>query len=102
MSRARILPLLDHIRRDGDASLAALAARAGRSRFELHRVFRRFAGETPKQYALRVRLDRAAVDLLRQGATILDVALAAGAPIILETPAEGLADDVAYLKEALA
>lgn len=78
MSRARILPLLDHIRRDGDASLAALAARAGRSRFELHRVFRRFAGETPKQYALRVRLDRAAVDLLRQGATILDVALAAG------------------------
>ena len=27
---------------------------------------------------------------------------AAGAPIILETPADGLADDVAYLKEALA
>ncbi len=33
---------------------------------------------------------------------LADVAKAAGAPIILETPAEGLADDVAYLEEALA
>ncbi|MCS3781404.1 deoxyribonuclease IV [Tsukamurella ocularis] len=32
---------------------------------------------------------------------LADVARAAGAPIILETPSEGLADDVAYLKEAL-
>lgn len=78
MSRARVLPLLDHLRRDGDVSLAALAARVGRSRFELHRVFRRFAGETPKQYALRVRLDGAAAELLRGDRTILDIALAAG------------------------
>lgn len=77
MSRARILPLLDHVRRRGDVSLAALAARAGRSRFELHRMFRGFAGETPKQYALRLRLDRAAAELLRHDATILEVALAA-------------------------
>ncbi|MDF0529866.1 deoxyribonuclease IV [Tsukamurella sp. 8F] len=33
---------------------------------------------------------------------LADVARAAGAPIILETPAEGLADDVAYIREALA
>ncbi|GAA1080482.1 deoxyribonuclease IV [Tsukamurella spumae] len=33
---------------------------------------------------------------------LADVARAAGAPIILETPADGLAEDVAYLKEALA
>mgnify|MGYP007020381708 CR=1 FL=1 len=39
--------------------------------------------------------------MAREKVTALDVARAAGAPIILETPSEGLADDVAYLKEAL-
>jgi AraC family transcriptional regulator len=81
MSRvAQILPLLafvrDHV--DGDVSLEALASRARRSRFDLHRMFRRVVRETPKQYVLRLRLDRAAAELLRGRETILAVALAAG------------------------
>jgi deoxyribonuclease-4 len=35
-------------------------------------------------------------------AVLLDVVRAAGAPIICETPAEGLADDIAWLQERLA
>lgn len=77
---ARILPLCAHVQRhlDEDVSLAALAARAGRSPFELHRTFRRVTGETTKQYTLRLRLDRAAAELLDGRRTILDVALGAG------------------------
>jgi AraC family transcriptional regulator len=81
MSRVtRILPLLDFVRRhlDGDLSLAALGERVRGSRYELHRAFRRVVGETPKQYAQRLRLDRAAADLLRTTDSVLDIALAAG------------------------
>jgi AraC family transcriptional regulator len=80
MTPTRILPLLDHVRRhlDGDVSLPALAARVRGSKFELHRAFRRIVGETPKQYALRLRLDRAATELLATRASVLDIALAAG------------------------
>ena len=35
-----------------------------RSPWNLHRLFRRVAGETPKRYDLRVRLDRAAAELV--------------------------------------
>ena len=59
-------------------SLRALASRARRSPFELHRSFRRLVGETTKQYTLRVRLDRAAADLVSGRRTILEIALAAG------------------------
>jgi AraC family transcriptional regulator len=51
-------------RRSEDVSLSALAALAHRSPFPLHRTFRRVTGETPKAYTARVRLARAAVDLL--------------------------------------
>jgi AraC family transcriptional regulator len=82
MSGARILPLLAYLgraaRTGGDVSLAAMAARARGSRFELHRAFRRVARETPKQYALRLRLDRAAAELLRSRRGVLAIALAAG------------------------
>lgn len=81
MSRVtHILRLLTFVRAhiDGDVSLTALANRARRSRFDLHRTFRRVVRETPKQYVLRLRLDRAAVELLRGRDTILAVALAAG------------------------
>ena len=79
-SAARLLPLLRHVHQhlDGDVSLRALASRARRSPFELHRSFRRLVGETTKQYTLRVRLDRAAADLVAGRRTILEVALAAG------------------------
>lgn len=51
-------------RLSGDVSLPALAAWAHRSRFDLHRRFRRLVGETPKAYTTRVRLARAAAALV--------------------------------------
>jgi AraC family transcriptional regulator len=63
---------------DEDLSLAALAEQAGLSPFHLHRVFSAAAGETPKQYALRLRLDGAAVLLLTSRRSVLDVALSCG------------------------
>jgi AraC family transcriptional regulator len=51
-------------RRSEDVSLSALAALAHRSPFPLHRAFRRVTGETPKAYTARVRLARAAADLI--------------------------------------
>jgi len=49
---------------DEDISLGALAAQTGLSSFHLHRVFSATAGETPKQFTLRLRLERAAGMLL--------------------------------------
>jgi AraC family transcriptional regulator len=62
----------------GDHSLGNLAVRAGRSPFHLHRAFRELVRETPKQYTVRLRLERAAATLATGGRTVLDVALAAG------------------------
>jgi AraC family transcriptional regulator len=63
---------------DEDLSLTALAARAGLSAFHLHRVFSAAAGETPKQFTLRLRLERAALLLLRGEDSVLNVALSCG------------------------
>jgi len=63
---------------DEDLSLTALAGRAGLSAFHLHRVFRAAAGETPKQFTLRLRLERAATILLTTGDSVLNVALDCG------------------------
>jgi len=63
---------------DEDLSLAALAAHAGLSPFHLHRVFTNAAGETPKQFTLRLRLGRAAAMLLTSDESVLNVALSCG------------------------
>ena len=63
---------------DEDLSLAALAHRAGLSAFHMHRVFSCAAGETPKQFTLRLRLDRAALLLLTGRESVLNVALSCG------------------------
>src|SRR5579871_3975020 len=63
---------------DGEVSLATLAARAGVSPYHLHRVFSRSLRETPKQFAFRLRLGRAAVLLLTTRNSVLDVALSCG------------------------
>src|SRR5690242_17858704 len=63
---------------DEDLSLAALAAHAGLSPFHLHRVFTNAAGETPKQFTLRLRLGRAAAMLLTTDESVLNVALSCG------------------------
>jgi AraC family transcriptional regulator len=63
---------------DEDLSLRALANQAGFSAFHLHRVFSAAAGETPKQFTLRLRLSRATAMLLTTNDSILEVALACG------------------------
>ena len=63
---------------DEDISLDALAAQAGLSPFHLHRVFSAAAGETPKQFTLRLRLGRAAAMLLIGNESVLNVALSCG------------------------
>ncbi len=78
--RTRIQPLLafaaEHL--DSDLSLHALARRAGVSRFHLQRVFAASVGESTKQFALRLRLDRAASQLLTCQESVLSIALATG------------------------
>lgn len=55
-------------------SLAALAARAGLSRYRFLRVFRAVAGVTPYQFVLRTRLGRAAIRLRREPISISAIA----------------------------
>ena len=77
VSTSQILHLLGSAG-DGDASLAALARRAGRSVFEVHRAFRRVVGDTPKRYTVRIRVERAACELVATERPIVDIALASG------------------------
>ena len=78
-SQQDILQLLSAVGdAEGDVSLDALATRAGWSRFHFHRTFRRVVGETPKQYMLRLRLERAAARLAAGPAPILRIAAAVG------------------------
>jgi AraC family transcriptional regulator len=79
-SERDILQLLHEIRGrlGGDVSLDALAARAGWSPFHFHRAFRRVIGETPKQYTLRLRLERAAARLATGADPVLSIAADAG------------------------
>jgi AraC family transcriptional regulator len=65
-------------RLDGDCSMATLAARANWSAGHLHRSLGRVLGETPKQYVLRLRLERAAARLATGDEPVLDIALAVG------------------------
>lgn len=78
--RHQLLSLIAEIARDdeGDVALATLSKRAGRSVSHVHKSFKAFAGETPKRLAQRVRLERAAAELVTSRCTILAVALAAG------------------------
>ncbi len=63
---------------DEDLSLASLADHAGLSAFHLHRVFSAAAGETPKQFTIRLRLAHASAMLLTTDDSVLDVALSCG------------------------
>jgi AraC family transcriptional regulator len=59
-------------------NLNGLAARAGWSVFHLHRALRVLLGETPKRYALRLRLEHAAYELLASRRRVRSVAADAG------------------------
>ncbi|TFV85656.1 helix-turn-helix domain-containing protein [Blastococcus sp. CT_GayMR16] len=65
-STREILRLVAHVngRRQEHLPLSVMAALVHRSPFDLHRRFRGLIGETPKSYTSRVRLARAAADLL--------------------------------------
>ena len=80
MAFKRVQPVMAFVveRLDQDVSLRALAEQARLSPFHLHRIFSHAAGETPKQYALRLRLGRAAAMLLTGKESVLDVALSCG------------------------
>ena len=63
---------------DEDVSLVALARQTGLSVYHLQRAFSTVAGETPKQFTLRLRLGRAAAMLLTRADSVLDIALNCG------------------------
>ena len=78
-SHQEILQLLRSVRdASADLSLDALAARAGWSPFHFHRAFRKVVGETPKQYMLRLRLERAAARLATGSDPVVRIAADAG------------------------
>jgi AraC family transcriptional regulator len=58
--------------------LAALSSRAGLSAFHWHRLFSTVVGESPKQFAQRLRLSRAAALLLSRHDSVLSIALSCG------------------------
>ncbi len=63
---------------DEQPTLADLSRRTGYSPFHLHRQFTAVLGETPKQYVLRVRLERAAYLAAITNASFLSIALDVG------------------------
>lgn len=74
-----MLSLLRDLHPDrGAVALSSLAQRAGRSRFHLHRALRRLLGETPKQFNQRLRLERAAGQLVATAESVLRIALCCG------------------------
>jgi AraC-like DNA-binding protein/effector-binding domain-containing protein len=64
--------------RSEDVSLAVLAEQTALSPFHLHRAFTAIAGETPKHYTQRLRLEEAAALLLSTDLRVIDVAFACG------------------------
>jgi AraC family transcriptional regulator len=74
---ADLLPVLVHIQAglDGDLSLAALSRESGLSESTLKRRIRDATGESPRQHVERLRLERAASQLLYLDTSILEVAL---------------------------
>jgi AraC-like DNA-binding protein len=74
---ARVTGAVRFIEQNADEalSLAELAKASGLSLFHFLRTFTDLTGTTPHQYVMRMRLRRAAAQLLAEPAKILDVAL---------------------------
>jgi len=77
---ARMLRVLNHMQRNLDEplELEALAALAHFSISHFHRVFRGMLGETIMDHLRRIRLERAAAQLIKSRASVTDIALGAG------------------------
>ncbi len=74
---ADLLPVLVHIQAglEEDLSLAALAQSSGFSESTLKRRIETTTGQTPRRYVERLRLERAASQLMVRRSTVLEIAL---------------------------
>src|ERR1700722_17863406 len=77
-SRLRRVTDLVHARLEDELGLDELAQAVGLSTAHFARMFRKSTGETPHQFVLRQRLERAKAMLRAPGARVLDVAVACG------------------------
>jgi AraC family transcriptional regulator len=77
-ARLRRIGELVQARLEGDLSLDEMARSVGLSTAHFARVFRKSTGETPHQFVLRQRLERAKAMLRTPDARVLDVAVACG------------------------
>jgi len=77
-ARLRRIRELVHARLEGELSLEELAQSVGLSTAHFARVFRKSTGETPHQFVLRQKLERAKAMLRAPDARVLDVAVASG------------------------
>jgi len=77
---ARVTKAVRAIDRHPDSSLTldALAREAGLSRYHFLRTFEQLTGLTPHQYVLRARLREAAMRIVAESGTVLDIALDCG------------------------
>jgi AraC family transcriptional regulator len=77
-ARLRRIKELVHTKIEDDLSLDEMAQSVGLSTAHFARMFRKSTGETPHQFVLRQRLERAKAMLRAPDARVLDVAVACG------------------------
>jgi AraC family transcriptional regulator len=77
-ARLRRIRELVHVKMEDDLTLDEMAQSVGLSTAHFARMFRKSTGETPHQFVLRQRLERAKVMLRAPDARVLDVAVACG------------------------
>ena len=77
-ARLRRIRELVHAKLEDDLSLDEMAQSVGLSTAHFARVFRKSTGETPHQFVVRQRLERAKAMLRAPDARVLDVAVACG------------------------
>ncbi len=77
-ARLRRITELVHAKLEDDLSLDEMAQSVGLSTAHFARMFRKSTGETPHQFVLRQRLERAKAMLRAPNARVLDVAVACG------------------------
>jgi AraC family transcriptional regulator len=77
-ARLRRVKELVHAKMEDDLGLAEMAQSVGLSTAHFARMFRTSTGETPHQFVLRQRIERAKAMLRAPGARVLDVAVACG------------------------
>jgi AraC family transcriptional regulator len=77
-ARLRMIRELVHAKMEDDLSLDEMAESVGLSTAHFARMFRKSTGETPHQFVLRQRLERARAMLRAPDARVLDVAVACG------------------------